>query len=61
MPESGDIIIFDYLIEDVELDHLGIVLANKQHIIITCEVKVNNCTGIFHRLKNDNSRGYVSL
>lgn len=60
-PEAGDLVLFDYLIEDAELDHIGIVIQNKDTEIITSEGNYHNCSGIFSRKKDDKIRGYIRL
>lgn len=60
-PERGNLVIFDYLLESVELDHIGIVLEVENDIIISSEGNVNNSTGIFRRIRKDNVRGYIKL
>ena len=49
-PEPGDLILYDRLVSDSELDHMGIVLENKDKHCITAEGNVNNMTGIFRTL-----------
>lgn len=60
-PEPGDLILYDRIVSDSELDHIGIVLENKNSYLITAEGNVNNMTGIFKREKNNNIRGYIRL
>lgn len=59
--EPGDLILFDKLIEDKELDHIGIVLEVYQNYIITSEGNYHNCTGIFKRRKDSTMRGFIRL
>lgn len=61
VPEAGDLVLFDRLIEDVELDHIGIVIQNNDIEIITSEGNYYNCSGIFLRKKDDKIRGYIRL
>ena len=58
-PEPGDLVLFDHLIEDVELDHIGIVIENKKGHILTSEGNYHNCSGIFNRDKDQRIRGYI--
>lgn len=60
-PEPGDLILFDRLLSDSELDHMGIILENKATYCITAEGNVNNVTGIFKREKNNKVKGYIRL
>jgi hypothetical protein len=60
-PEPGDLILYDKLLSNSELDHIGIVLENKSNYFITAEGNVNNMTGIFMRENTNKIRGYVRL
>ncbi len=60
-PEPGDLVLYDRLLSDSELDHIGIVLENNGTYLLTAEGNVNNMTGLFERDKNNKIRGYVSL
>src|SRR3546814_7106853 len=59
--EPGDLVLFDKLIEDVLLDHIGIVLENHASYIITSEGNYYNCSGIFKRANDSTVRGYIKL
>ncbi len=48
-PEAGDIVIFNHLIEDKDMDHVGIVLAADGDTITTAEGNFHNRSGIFQR------------
>jgi hypothetical protein len=60
-PEPGDLVLYDTLLSDFELDHIGIVLENNSNYLLTAEGNINNMTGIFKREKNNKIRGYVRL
>jgi hypothetical protein len=60
-PVPGDLVLYDKLLSDSELDHIGIVLENKGGYLLTAEGNVNNVAGIFKREKDDKIRGYISL
>ncbi|MEP0910188.1 CHAP domain-containing protein [Leptolyngbya sp. GB1-A1] len=59
-PKSGDIVLFDRLLEPVALDHIGIVVKRSGEII-TAEGNVNNRSGIFHRPFDQHINGYIRL
>ena len=60
-PQPGDLVLFDNLIENVELDHIGIVIEVKDNYIITSEGNYHNAAGIFNRTKDSTIRGYIRL
>jgi hypothetical protein len=60
-PEPGDLVLYDKILSDSELDHIGIVLANNGRCLLTAEGNINNMTGIFKREKHNKIRGYISL
>jgi len=60
-PEAGDLVLFNRLIENVELDHIGIVIKNNDTEIMTSEGNYYNCSGIFSRKKDDKIHGYIRL
>lgn len=60
-PHPGDLVLFDNLIENVELDHIGIVIEDKRKYIITSEGNYHNAAGIFKRKKDTTIRGYIRL
>jgi hypothetical protein len=60
-PEAGDIILFDRLIEEKDLDHVGIVVAVHDDTITTAEGNFHNRSGVFQRPLADNINGYIRL
>ena len=60
-PLPGDLVLFNHLIEPVDLDHIGIVIKNHANSILTSEGNYHNCSGIFEREKNNTIKGYISL
>lgn len=60
-PEPGELVIYDRLLSDSELDHIGIVLENNTNYLLTAEGNVENMTGIFRREKDYKIRGYIKL
>lgn len=60
-PESGDLVLYDKLLSDSELDHIAVILENNDNHIITAEGNINNRTGIFKREKNEKIRTYIKL
>lgn len=61
VPEPGNIVLFDHLIENVDFDHIGIIVAVKANIIITAEGNFHNQSGIFERPQTDCIHGYIRL
>ena len=60
-PEPGDLVLYDKLLSESELDHIGIIIENKSNYLLTVEGNVNNMTSIFKREKNNKIRGYIRL
>lgn len=60
-PQPGDIILFNRLIEDKELDHVGIVIDVAGNSLTTAEGNVYNKTGIFERSLENNVNGFIRL
>jgi hypothetical protein len=61
VPEPGDLVLFDHLIEDVNLDHIGIVVAVNDAILTTAEGNFHNRSGVFERPATDQIHGYIRL
>ncbi len=61
VPEIGDIVLFDRLLENVELDHIGIVVGIEPEGVVTAEGNVVNQTGVFLRPFNEQINGYIRL
>lgn len=60
-PETGDIVLFNHLIEDKNLDHIGVVVAVNTDTIATAEGNFHNRSGIFQRQLSANINGYIRL
>lgn len=60
-PEPGDLVLFDRLIEPVELDHIGIILESSADCILTSEGNYYNRAGIFKRKRDTTIHGYIRL
>lgn len=60
-PEPGDIVLFDHVFINVEHDHIGIVVENRENSIITAEGNINNVSGVMERGKDDHIRAYIRL
>lgn len=60
-PKPGDIVLFDRLLENVPLDHIGIVVAVDSGRLRTAEGNVNNRSGIFERSCDRQINGYIRL
>lgn len=61
VPEPGDIVLFDRLLEDRELDHLGIVLGVRSEGLVTAEGNVHNRGGVFSRPMDGHVNSLVRL
>ena len=61
MPAPGDIVLFDKVFIDKEHDHIGVVIENRDELIITAEGNVNNVSGIMERMKDSYIRAYIRL
>jgi hypothetical protein len=60
-PQPGDIVLFDHLIEDRDLDHIGIIVAVKGSVVVTAEGNVYNKSGVFERPLGLKTNGYIRL
>ena len=63
IPQAGDLVIFDKLLSENLLDHIGIVLSCdiEKKFIETAEGNINKATGIFKRSINEKISGYICL
>lgn len=60
-PVPGDLVIYNKLVSDQDLDHIGIVLENAPGYLVTAEGNVENKTGLFKREKNETIAWYIHL
>jgi hypothetical protein len=60
-PEIGDIVLFDRILEDTSLDHIGIVVGVGSDVITTAEGNVHNRGGIFTRRLNVHINSFIRL
>lgn len=60
-PAAGDLVLYDRLLEDTELDHLGVVVAVQGSVLTTAEGNVHNRSGLFQRPVATHVNGYVRL
>ncbi|MBW4660363.1 MAG: CHAP domain-containing protein [Drouetiella hepatica Uher 2000/2452] len=60
-PAPGDIVLFDRLLENVDLDHIGVVVGIEPEGIATAEGNFRNKTGIFYRPFDEHINGYIRL
>lgn len=60
-PEVGDIVLFDRLQVDIELDHMGVVIDVKPDAIVTAEGNVDNRAGVFRRKRDEHINCFVRL
>ncbi len=61
MPAIGDIVLFDRLLEDKPLDHVGVVVGVGSDSITTAEGNVHNRGGIFNRKLDGHINSFVRL
>lgn len=59
-PQIGDIVLFDYICQNKEHDHIAIITDVSQEYIETAEGNFNNISAIVKRPYN-NVRGYIRL
>lgn len=60
-PGIGDIVLFDRVFNNMDHDHIGIVLENYDNYIITAEGNVENVSRILERKKNSHIRAYIRI
>lgn len=60
-PVTGDIVLFNRLLEDTELDHIGIIIAVNSTTLTTAEGNYYNRSGIFQRSLTTNINGFIRL
>ena len=60
-PQPGDIVLFDQLISEHNLDHMGVVIENTGTYIICSEGNINNQTNIVKRTKDVKINSYIRL
>lgn len=60
-PEQGDLIIFDNILNDGPLDHIGVVLGMEKNKVITAEGNVHNRSGIFRRDRLNYVNGFIRI
>ena len=60
-PQPGDIVLFDQLISEHSLDHMGVVIENTGTYIICSEGNINNQTNIVKRTKDIKINSYIRL
>ena len=61
IPEAGDIVIYDRVIENKEHDHIGIVLEKRERTILAAEGNVNNRSKIVERPIDEHIRAYIRI
>ena len=61
VPEAGDIVIYDSVFENKEHDHMGIVLAKREHTLLAAEGNVSNSSGIIERAIDEHIRAYIRI
>lgn len=60
-PEPGDIVLFNRLIEDKDMDHVGIVISVSANTMTTAEGNFHNRSGVFERSLTENINGFIRL
>lgn len=61
VPEQGDLIIFDNILDEGPQDHIGVVAGVERNKVITAEGNFHNRSGIFHRERFENVNGYIRI
>jgi len=61
VPEVGDIVLFDGLLQEGPLDHLGVVVGVGPDSMTTAEGNVHNRAGVFARRLDSHINSYVRL
>ena len=61
VPEAGDIVIYDRVFENMEHDHIGIVLEMRAHSLLAAEGNVDNVSGIVERPIDEHIRAYIRI
>ena len=61
VPERGDIVIYDRVFENLEHDHIGIVLQSTGDTIIAAEGNLNNRSGIIERAIDTHIRAFIRI
>ena len=60
-PRRGDLVVFDGLFDPGPHDHIGVVLAVRQHRLRVAEGNVNNVSAVVQRERNAAIRGYIRI
>lgn len=60
-PAAGDIVLFDRVFNNMDHDHIGIVLENDDDYLITAEGNVENVSQILKRKKDSHIRAYIRI
>ena len=60
-PQAGDIVLFNNVFIDLEHDHIGIVIENRDTSIIVAEGNINNVSGVVERKKDSHIRAYIRI
>lgn len=60
-PQSGDIVIFDYVFCDSPHDHMGIILDVKDNTVVVAEGNFNNVSCIVERKRDEHIRCYIRI
>lgn len=61
VPALGDIVLFDRLLEETPLDHMGVVVGVGAGSMTTAEGNVRNRAGLFTRWLDSHINSYVRL
>jgi SAM-dependent methyltransferase len=63
VPEAGDIVIYDRVFINVEHDHIGIVLENKEDFLVVAEGNTfhDNISRVLIRDKDEHIRAYIRI
>ena len=61
IPEPGDIVLYDRVFENMEHDHIGIVIEKRENTIFAVEGNVNNRSVIIERPVDEHIRAFIRI
>lgn len=59
IPLPGDIVIYDYVFDNSEHDHMGIVVETEKEFLVVAEGNINNVSGVIRRKRDEHIRCYI--
>jgi len=61
LPQRGDLVVFDNLLNQGVCDHMGIVLSVSKVTLRTAEGNIERVSKVMHRPRNRKVRGYIRI